>query len=77
VLFGIQEPILKELNASKKRLREIGGKIIEEKQEEYVRVVTSYLQGRTFTHRYANYMLLSESEETVKAFIQGGQPSLA
>ncbi|WCK53818.1 hypothetical protein PP175_21245 [Aneurinibacillus sp. Ricciae_BoGa-3] len=77
ILFSIQEPVLKELNATKKRLREIGGKIIEEKQEEYVRVVTSSLQGDTYTHRFGNYVLLSESEETVKSFIQGRQPSLA
>jgi hypothetical protein len=64
VVFGIQEPILKELNAVKKCLHEIRGKIIKEKQEEYVRVVSSHLKGHYYTHRFANYMLLSELEDT-------------
>jgi hypothetical protein len=77
VLFGIQEPISNQLSLVRTRLREVGGKIIEEKQEEYVRVVTSHLQGYAYTHRYANYMLLSACEETVKCFIKGKQPLLA
>ncbi|WCK55458.1 hypothetical protein PP175_05780 [Aneurinibacillus sp. Ricciae_BoGa-3] len=76
-LFEVQKSLSNELGSIRQRLREIGGEIISEKQEEFVRVVISSLQGNTYTHRYANYMLLSESEETVKSFIQGTQPALA
>ncbi|WCK52491.1 hypothetical protein PP175_13605 [Aneurinibacillus sp. Ricciae_BoGa-3] len=41
VLFGIQESIAKELGSVQKRMRQIGGKLIEEKQEVFVRLVTS------------------------------------
>ncbi|WCK55451.1 hypothetical protein PP175_05740 [Aneurinibacillus sp. Ricciae_BoGa-3] len=77
VLVGIQKLITNELVSVRKRMRTIGGKIVEEKQEEFVRVVTSQLGANTYKHRFGNYVLLHECEDTVKAYIQGNEPSLA
>ena len=63
--LNIERDVLK----IKKRLTELGGKIIEEQQQPTVRVVKAKFRGFIYTHRFLNYLLQSESERLFKAYL--------
>ncbi|WCK57336.1 hypothetical protein PP175_29540 (plasmid) [Aneurinibacillus sp. Ricciae_BoGa-3] len=77
VLNQIELDIEKELRNIRMRLRELNGKIVEEKQEESARIVQSSLKGIMYKHRFNNIMLHHDCEDTIKAFIQGTKPVLS
>jgi hypothetical protein len=71
-LAEAEAPLEQALRQVRLRMRDIGGRILEETQEEHVRVVTAHFRGFTYTHRYMNKMLVAECEKTIKFFIRGG-----
>ncbi|GEM_PF-1763601 len=56
-----------KLRQVKTKLREIGGQIIEEEQQEGVRVVTAKFRGFIYNHRYMNPLILAECEKMLQA----------
>ncbi len=68
LLADIQWRIEYDLRAVKKELKELGGMVIEEKQEATVRVVKAKFRGFIYTHRFLNYVLQSESEQLFRSY---------
>ncbi|WCK53361.1 hypothetical protein PP175_18675 [Aneurinibacillus sp. Ricciae_BoGa-3] len=71
-LSEAEAPIEQALRQVRLRMRDIGGRILEERQEAHARVVTAHFRGFTYTHRYMNKILVAECEKTVKLFLNGG-----
>ncbi len=69
ILSEIQLKIEFELRQIKRRMKELGGSIIEEQQQPTVRVVKAKFRGFIYTHRFLNYLLQAESEKQFKALV--------
>lgn len=69
-LNEIQWKIERDLRMIKKKMKEIGGMVIEEKQESSARIVKAKFRGFIYTHRFLNYVLQSESEKLFKRYIR-------
>lgn len=75
ILNEVQWRIEKDLRLLKKRMRELGGTVIEEEQQPTVRIVKAKFRGFIYTHRFLNYLLQAESEQMLKSYLAYNNPS--
>lgn len=68
-LLKIELQIERDFISVKKRIKSLGGLIIEEEQQPSVRIVKAKFRGFIYTHRFLNYVLQAESEKLFKGYI--------
>lgn len=68
-LTEIQWKIEHDLRHTKKKMRELGGTVLEEQQQQSVRIIKAKFRGFIYTHRFLNYVLQAESEKTFKGYV--------
>lgn len=57
-------------------MKNLGGIIIEEEQQQSVRIVKAKFRGFIYTHRFLNYILQAESQKMFREYLLINQESL-
>lgn len=66
----IQWMIENDIRQNKKKIKGFGGMIIQEEQDDNVRIVKVKYRGYVYTHRYLNYLLKAESEKLLAEYLK-------
>lgn len=70
ILTEVQWRIEKDLVEIKRKMKNLGGIIIEEEQQQSVRIVKAKFRGFIYTHRFLNYILQAESEKMFREYLE-------
>jgi len=69
LLREIEWNINQDLRSAKIKMKELGGMVIEQQQQQSVRIVKAKFRGFIYTHRFLNYVLQSEIEHLFKMYV--------